>query len=169
MSFGCAAGGATSSESSRAGIRWRGAHGGDPAPVYGAASGQNFPSRTQSRPSRTKKMGLDCLGFLRPIRGFSMGYEQSKTKKLRKRPSSGGGRSASPARLFSARHPARLERLVAADSRRRNAFGGSGHSICPPIRRQGTNIEHLPDFGKQKSRFLKNVTRVPPAGRAANG
>jgi len=26
-------------------------------------------------------MGLDFLGFLRPIRGFSMGYEQSKLKK----------------------------------------------------------------------------------------
>src|SRR5271165_4482067 len=44
------------------------------------ASGRIPPSRTKSRPSRTKKMGLDYLGFLRPIRGFSMGYGQSKSK-----------------------------------------------------------------------------------------
>src|SRR5208337_4671711 len=42
------------------------------------ASGRISPSRTKSGPSRTKIMGLDCLGFLRPIPGFSMGYEQSK-------------------------------------------------------------------------------------------
>ena len=45
------------------------------------ASGQIPPSRTKASPSRTKKTGLDFLGFLRPIRGFSMGYEQSKSKK----------------------------------------------------------------------------------------
>ena len=42
----------------------------------------NFSKPNQIRPSRTKIMGLDCLGFLRPIPGFSMGYEQSKSKKL---------------------------------------------------------------------------------------
>src|SRR5208337_1793702 len=47
------------------------------------ASGQIPPSRTKASPSRTKKTGLDFLGFVRPIRGFSMGYEQSKQKKPR--------------------------------------------------------------------------------------
>ena len=36
------------------------------------------PKPNQTRPSQTKKMALDFLGFLRPIRGFSMGYGQSK-------------------------------------------------------------------------------------------
>src|SRR5208337_1558673 len=38
------------------------------------------PSRIQAGPSRSKKTGLDFLGFLRPIRGFSMSYAQSKSK-----------------------------------------------------------------------------------------
>ena len=49
------------------------------------ASVQIPPSQTKARPSRTKKKDLDFLGFLRPIRGFSMGYEQSK-QKLNSRP-----------------------------------------------------------------------------------
>jgi len=44
------------------------------------ASGQTPPSRTKASPSRTKKTGLDLLGLFRPIRGFSMGYEQFKSK-----------------------------------------------------------------------------------------
>src|SRR5271165_157789 len=52
--------------------------------VCGTASGQISPSQTKPGPSRTKRMGLDCLGFLRPIRGFSMGYEQSKQSKQSK-------------------------------------------------------------------------------------
>src|SRR5208337_4334180 len=51
--------------------------------VCGTASGQISPSQTKPGPSRTKKMDLDCLGFLRQILGFSMGYEQSKAKKQR--------------------------------------------------------------------------------------
>src|SRR5271165_7421915 len=58
-----------------------GARGARPADHFcGTPQGQIPPSRTKSRPSRTKKMGLDCLGFLRPIRGFSTGYRQSKLK-----------------------------------------------------------------------------------------
>ena len=45
------------------------------------ASGQIPPSRTKASPSQTKQTDLDFLGFLRPIRGFSMGYEQSKSKR----------------------------------------------------------------------------------------
>jgi len=56
------------------------------------------PSRTQIRPSRSKKMGLEFLGFLRPIRGFSMGYEQPKAK-------------IQLAGVSSARRPAPLPRL----------------------------------------------------------
>src|SRR5271169_1776562 len=40
----------------------------------------NFSKPNKARPSRTKKMGLDFLGFFRPIRGFSMGYGKSKSK-----------------------------------------------------------------------------------------
>jgi len=49
---------------------------------HGSVSGQIPPSQTKAGPSQTKKMGLDFLGFLRPILGFSMGYGQSKAKKF---------------------------------------------------------------------------------------
>jgi len=32
----------------------------------------------QINPSKTKEKGLDLLGFIRPNRGFSMGYGESK-------------------------------------------------------------------------------------------
>ena len=61
------------------------------------ASGQIPPSRTKVSPSRTKKTGSDFLGFLRPIRGFSMGYEQSKSKNFlitrQRQLTSGAGRA----------------------------------------------------------------------------
>jgi hypothetical protein len=38
------------------------------------------PNFSKPDPSQTKKTGLDFLGFLRPIRGFSMGYEQPNQK-----------------------------------------------------------------------------------------
>ena len=46
------------------------------------AYGQIPPSRIKASPSRTKKTGLDFLGFLRSIRVFSSGYEQSELKIL---------------------------------------------------------------------------------------
>jgi uncharacterized peroxidase-related enzyme len=36
----------------------------------------------QIKPSRTKESGLDSLGFLRPIRDFSMGCKRSVAKKI---------------------------------------------------------------------------------------
>jgi hypothetical protein len=53
----------------------------------------NFSKPDQARPRKTKKktgkiklgfswIFLDFLGFLRPIRGFSIGYEQSGRKKF---------------------------------------------------------------------------------------
>src|SRR5271157_4982899 len=44
------------------------------------SAGQIPPSQTKAGPSQTKEIGSDFLGFLRPIRGFSMGYEESKEK-----------------------------------------------------------------------------------------
>ena len=60
-------------------------------PTPSVAPGQIPPSRTKARPSQTKKMGLDSFGFLRPIRGISTGYEQSKSRnrlpcQVRRRP-----------------------------------------------------------------------------------
>jgi hypothetical protein len=52
-----------------------------------------------------------------------------------------------PLGALSARRPPRRDRLVAA-SGWANGFDGSGG--------HGTNIEHRPDFGKEKSRFLKS-------------
>src|SRR5208337_504843 len=43
---------------------------------------QAKPKPDQAKPSQTKEMGLDFLGFLRPIRGFSKGYEDSKEEKI---------------------------------------------------------------------------------------
>jgi hypothetical protein len=34
----------------------------------------------QTNPNKTKQFSLDFLGFIRPIRGFSMGYEQKNKK-----------------------------------------------------------------------------------------
>src|SRR5271157_1356061 len=51
-----------------------------PLAAFVEASGQNAskPNQIQTKPDQ--KMGLDCLGFFRPIRGFSMCYGQSKSK-----------------------------------------------------------------------------------------
>ena len=65
-------------------------------------SGQIPPSRTQARPSQTKKMSLDFLGFLGSILGFSIGYGRSKQKnmppkaELRRRPAANILRGRSP-------------------------------------------------------------------------
>ncbi len=93
------------------------------------ASGQISPSRTKSRPSRTKKMGLDFLGFLRPIRGFSRGCEQSKSKK-----------NCQAGVLVGARRPARMLRGPLAE-----ATGASGRS---PWVTRGSSQGRLGSFGR---------------------
>jgi hypothetical protein len=43
--------------------------------------GGGFNQRANSfraNPNKTKQKGLDLLGFIRPNRGFSMGYRESK-------------------------------------------------------------------------------------------
>ena len=98
-------------------------------------------------------MGLDCLGFLRPIRGFSMGYEQSKTKKLRKCPSPGGGRSASPARLFFGAPPGAPR-----------ATGRGGQLAAKRLRRQRTFELHTPQLASwNKYRTLTGLWQVKVA------
>ena len=51
-------------------------------PMPSVASGQIPSSRTKTRPSQTKKMDLDFLGFFRPIRDLSMGYRRQTGKIL---------------------------------------------------------------------------------------
>jgi hypothetical protein len=36
------------------------------------------PKQNQASPSNSKQKGLDLLGFIRPNRGFSMGYGGKK-------------------------------------------------------------------------------------------
>ncbi len=47
-----------------------------------AKSPQAEPKSDQPRPRKTKEKDLDFLGFIRPIRGFSMGYGQTQSKKI---------------------------------------------------------------------------------------
>jgi hypothetical protein len=43
-----------------------------------AARSAGPAKQKQIKPNKTKQNGLDFLGFIRPNRGFSMGYTESK-------------------------------------------------------------------------------------------
>src|SRR5208337_1375205 len=89
------------------------------------------PSRIKAFPSRTKETGLDFLGFFRPIRGFSMGYEQSKSKKPRVRfrqalrGRADGERNGAARQLDSRLCPSGLRHARRAPHRRQATPGGA--------------------------------------------
>ncbi len=146
------------------------------------ASRQIPPSRTQSRPSRTKKMGLGFLGLLRPIRGSSMAYEQSKSKKNSPVSSAPGNeRAGLEARHCKAKPKQSMPRRCLRNGLLRcarngpEAMGASRRSPWlqhrPPsamastmgIERSprpfGTNIEQFARLRKKKVGFLKPAFR----------
>src|SRR5208337_399434 len=78
-------------------------------------------------------MGLDFLGFLLPIRRFSMGYKQSKTKKFNSREGDGVQRPA------ASEHPRRRLRQWAPSPCMAQAgapFSGRESSLSRDLRRQ---------------------------------
>jgi hypothetical protein len=105
------------------------------------ASSQVPPSRTKAGPRKTKEnqgkrawILLDFLGFLRPIRGFSRGYEQSKSKKATSGVSGGEGSAAWVRPRGGGARSARRAFAAAPASARRESEEGS--SVMHALRRR---------------------------------
>ncbi len=95
-------------------------------------------------------MALDSLGFLRPIWGFSKGYDQSKEKESPRGVPAARERASINGPLEPA-HLARLLRAAIPAEGWRGGFDRVGQEVFS-VGRERTNIEHISGFGK------KNVT-----------
>ncbi len=97
-------------------------------------------------------MALDSLGFLRPIWGFSMGYDQSKEKENPRGVPAARERASINGPLEPAHLALRLLRAAVVPAEGwRGGFDRVGQEVFS-VGRERTNIEHISGFGK------KNVT-----------
>src|SRR5271166_3810053 len=108
------------------------AHGGDPAPFYGAASGQNSPSRTQSRPRKWAWIVLDFF-----VRFGAFQWVTSSPKQKTPETPEEADDPHLPLGSFSARH-----RRASSDWSRRTA-GGETASAAADIRVTPAHWRHV--------------------------
>ena len=98
-------------------------------------------------------MALDSLGFLRPIWGFSKGYDQSKEKESPRGVPAARERASINGPLEPA-HLARLLRAAIPAEGWRGGFDRVGQEVFS-VGRERTNIEHISGFGKKNDTLFR--------------